>query len=150
MNRRLFLCAVALAPTLLQPSVALAADLPPTLDGLVLVKSKRLEAVYLLPGADFRVYAKVMLDPPEVAFRKDWMRDYNEQAAFSDQITDNDAQSIMVAVRKGFDAILTKAFTDARLPGRDHPRQRCPAAQVGCAGPGGDRPVAGNVDEHHL
>jgi Protein of unknown function (DUF3313) len=116
MNRRLFLCAVGLAPTLLQPAAALAADLPPTLDGLVLVKSKRLEAVYLLPGADFRVYAKVMLDPPEVAFRKDWMRDYNEQAAFSDQITDNDAQSIMVAVRKGFDAILTKAFTDAGYP----------------------------------
>jgi hypothetical protein len=116
MNRRLFLCAAALAPALLQPLVALAADLPPTLDGLVLVKSKRLEAVYLLPGADFRAYTKVSLDPTEVAFRKDWMRDYNEQAAFSDQITDNDAQSIMVAVRKGFDAILAKAFTDAGYP----------------------------------
>ena len=80
MNRRLFLCAAALAPALVQPLAALARDLPPTWDNLVLVKSKRLEAVYLLPGADFRTYTKVMLDPTEVAFRKDWMRDYNEQA----------------------------------------------------------------------
>ena len=42
------------------------------LDGLVRVKSKRLDVVYLQPGADFRSYTKVMLDPTEVAFAKNW------------------------------------------------------------------------------
>ena len=37
-------------------------------DGLVEVKPKRLDAVFLLPGADFRAYKKVMMDPVEVAF----------------------------------------------------------------------------------
>ena len=41
-------------------------------DGLVQVKPKRLDAVFLLPGADFRVYNKIMMDPVEVAFEKDW------------------------------------------------------------------------------
>ena len=66
-----------------------------------------------LPGADFRTNTKVMLDPTEVAFQLNWMRDYNQSATFNQKITDTDAKSIMVAVRKGFDAILSKAFADA-------------------------------------
>jgi hypothetical protein len=113
MHRRLFLSAVALAPALLQPLGALAADFPPTVGALVLAKSAQLRALYLLPGADFRTYTKVMLDPTEVAFQKDWLRNYNESAPFDQKVTDEQAQSIIVAVRKGFDAILSKAFADA-------------------------------------
>ena len=39
-------------------------------DGLVEVKPKRLDAAYLLPGADFRPYTKLMLEPVEVASRR--------------------------------------------------------------------------------
>src|SRR5436190_1305918 len=56
---------------------ALAAKPPATWDGLTLVKSKRFDAVYLAPDADFSSYRKVMLDPTEVAFRKNWVSDYN-------------------------------------------------------------------------
>ena len=48
-------------------------------DGLVQVKPKRLDAVFLLPGADFRSYNKIMMDPVEVAFEKDWLKDYNRE-----------------------------------------------------------------------
>src|SRR5207244_2107883 len=50
---------------------------PDTWDNLVRVSSKKLDLVYLQPGADFRGYSKVIIDPTEVAFRKDWARDYN-------------------------------------------------------------------------
>ena len=56
------------------PSLAKA---PATWDGLVHVDSKKVQAVYLLPNADFRGYTQVMFDPPQVAFRKDWRLDYN-------------------------------------------------------------------------
>jgi hypothetical protein len=113
MNRRLFLCAVAFAPASLQPLGALASDFPPTVGALVLAKSTQLQALYLLPGADFRTYTKVMLDPTAVAFQKDWLENYNQSAPFGQKVTDEQAQSIKVAVRKGFDAILSKTFADA-------------------------------------
>ncbi len=42
-------------------------------DGLVQVKPKRVDAAFLLPGADFRNYKKIMMDPVEVAMEKDWL-----------------------------------------------------------------------------
>ena len=64
----------------LMASAAIAQD-SGNWDGLVEVKGKRLDAVFLLPGADFRAYKKVMMDPVEVAFVKNWARDYNRDAA---------------------------------------------------------------------
>jgi len=116
MNRRLFLWAAVLAPALLQPVGALAIDFPPTWGVLMLAKSRPFGAVYLLPGADFRAYTKVLIEPTEVAFRKDWLRDYNDSSSLYERVTDEQAQSIMVAVRKGFDAILGKTFADAGYP----------------------------------
>jgi hypothetical protein len=112
MHRRLFLCAVALAPAVFQPLGALASAFPPTVGALVLAKSTELRALYLRPGADFRTYTKVMLDPTAVAFMPNWKENYNQSAPFGQKISDEQAQSIMVAVRKGFDAILSKAFAD--------------------------------------
>ena len=56
---------------------AIAEEAPASWDGLVEVKPKKMDLVYLLPGADFRPYTKVMVDPTEVAFRKDWLKDMN-------------------------------------------------------------------------
>ena len=52
--------------TLALAGVVSAADMPENWDGLVEVKPKRMDAAYLLPGADFRSYTKVMIDPSEV------------------------------------------------------------------------------------
>jgi hypothetical protein len=110
MDRRLFLGAVATTAAL-SPLAAQSAELPKSWDGLVLVKSKKLEAVYLAPGADVAPYDKVRLGPTTVAFAKDWLRDYNDSADFNQRLSDADAQRIMNAVRTGFESIFQKAFS---------------------------------------
>ena len=117
MNRRSFAAFAALA--LAAPAApALAKAKPPaTWDNLVLVNSKKLQAVYLLPGADFRQYTKVQLDPTDVAFAKDWQRDYNDATVgLSGRITDQEAQKIADQVRTGFEDIFAKAYADAGYP----------------------------------
>lgn len=104
------LATVALAFTL---GTALADDAPTTWDGLVQVKPRRMEAAYVLPGADFRPYTKVMLDPVEVAFRKDWMQNMNQNTPLAYQVTDRDAQKILDTARSNFDDIFQDAFTKA-------------------------------------
>lgn len=112
MDRRMLLVAGVVAATL--PSrIAVAAQLPKSWDGLVLVKSKKLEAVYLAPGADFAPYSKILLGPTEVAFAKDWVSNYNSQEDIDHRLSESDAQSIMSEVRKGFQSIFKKAFDKA-------------------------------------
>ena len=79
MNRRHFALLFLAGPILVAARAAFAEEPPTTWDGLVRVESKKLRLVYLRPGADFRAYSKVMLDPTEVAFRKNWLRNYNAQ-----------------------------------------------------------------------
>jgi hypothetical protein len=89
-----------------------AADPPPPWDGLIEVKSGKMEVVYLLPGADFRPYTKVKLDTPEVAFRKNWMRDVNEDR-LGNRVTQEDADKILATVGSNTTDIFTEAFTKA-------------------------------------
>lgn len=90
---------------------------PATWDGLTHVDSKKFDAVYLLPGADFRGYSKIMLDPTEVAFRKDWLRDYNQQQISTlQQLSTADAQRILNRVRTGFEEVFEKTFAKAGYP----------------------------------
>jgi hypothetical protein len=107
---RLFMAAVASAMLLAGP--AGAAQPPDTWDGLVKVKAKRLDLAYLQPGADFRVYTKVMLDPTEVAFHKNWRRDQNStDRGLSGTISDREVQQ---AITKGIAAsnnIFAEAWT---------------------------------------
>jgi hypothetical protein len=107
------------------PAVTVAAAPPAEWDGLVRVDSKRLALVYLLPGTDFRPYTKVMIDTPEVAFRKNWVRDYNsDHLSLTRQISTSDADKIKHRASDGFDKILIKAYQDAgyqvvQAPGPD-------------------------------
>lgn len=94
---------------------------PASWDGLTLIKSKRFDAVYLMPGADFRSYTKVMLDPTEVAFEKNWLRDYNQQAPFSQRMSEADAQRMLQVVQSGFEDIFRKVYADAGYPIADAP-----------------------------
>jgi hypothetical protein len=78
---------------------------------LVQIRSKRLDFVYLQPGADLRGYTKVIVEPTEVAFRKDWRRDYNRGSRqLSGRVSDSDVQE---AISKGVAAasdIITEAW----------------------------------------
>jgi Protein of unknown function (DUF3313) len=104
----------AIAGMVLVAGTANAAKPPATWDGLVQVKSKRLDLVYLQPGADFRGYAKVLIEPTEVAFAKNWQRDYNRSTRMlSGRVSDSDMQdTISKAVRAAHD-IFAQAWTKA-------------------------------------
>jgi hypothetical protein len=99
-------------------------------DGLVEVKGKRLDAVFLLPGADFRAYKKVMMDPVEVAFVKNWARDYNRDAAtLSQRLDQEDIDRIAQGARDAFTEVFTEEYKKAGLelttePGPDVLRLR--------------------------
>jgi hypothetical protein len=101
---------VAVAPL---AGAAVAASAPTSWDGLTRVSSKKFDYVYLLPGADFRSYTKIMLDPTEVAFQKNWLRDYNNQAGSMSRMSDADAQRLLSEVQKGFQEVFRKAVADA-------------------------------------
>ncbi len=99
-------------------------------DGLVEVKPKRLDAVFLLPGADFRPYKKVMLDPVEVAFSKDWARGLQPRRGDAVAALDqSDLDRISKAARDGFTEVFTEEYDKAGLeivttPGPDVLRLR--------------------------
>ncbi len=88
-----------------------AADVPESWDGLVQVKAKRLEAVYVMPGADFSGYREVMIDPAEVAFNKNWSKDMQRDPM--SRISDSDAQKIAATAQSGFDDVFATAFSKA-------------------------------------
>jgi hypothetical protein len=115
MIRRLVASAAAALSLLAVGSPAGSAP-PENWDGLTKVQAKRLDAVYLLPGADFRAYTKVMLDPTEVALQKNWLRDYNQQTNFSTRMSDADAQQLLDKVRSGFEQVFEKVYTTAGYP----------------------------------
>jgi hypothetical protein len=89
-----------------------AAEPSPAWDGLVAVKAKRVDALYLMPGADFRPYTKVMFDPTEIALRKDWQRDYNLSSRdLTRRITDADVQKAFETIRTKFAEVFAKAYS---------------------------------------
>lgn len=91
-----------------------AADKPPeTWDGLVEVKSKRLDAAYLAPGADFRPYTKIMVDPTQAAFDKDWMKNMNDRRDLSRMVDDAHAKEILEGARTNFADVFNEVFTKA-------------------------------------
>ena len=129
MMRALMTAILAAALLTVAPAAGAATKPQTSWDGLVQVKSKRLSAAYLLPGADFRPYTKVMMDQTEVDFRKNWLRDYNSSAGLSARMSDADAQKILDQVRTGFEKIFIKAYQDAgyqvvAAPGPDVMRLR--------------------------
>lgn len=115
MIRRLAAAAAA-ALSLLAVGTPAGSAPPENWDGLTKVPAKRLDAVYLLPGADFRAYTKVMLDPTEVAFQKNWLRDYNQQTSFGTRMSDADAQQLLDKVRVGFEQVFQKTYSNAGYP----------------------------------
>ena len=110
---RKILCGAALAAVMVTAVAAEEKSGPgeATWDGLQRVKSKKLDDAYLLAGADFRVYSKIVLDPVEVSFRKNWERDINRSTrSASRRVTAEDADRARKAMSEGFYEILAKEF----------------------------------------
>jgi hypothetical protein len=91
---------------------AIADEAPTNWDGLIEVKPRKMDAVFLMPGADFRPYTKVMIDPTQVAFHKDWMKNMNQSSRdLSRRISQDEAADILAAARSNFDDIFHEVFT---------------------------------------
>lgn len=137
-RRKLVLGAILLS---LVASPIAAAQMPVEWDGLRRVSSKRMDLVYLQPGADFRGYTKVIVDPTEVSFRKDWRQDYNRGSRdLGGKVSDRDIQN---AISKGVVAagdIFTNAWRNggyaiADQPGPDVLRVRTAVANISVSAP---------------
>ena len=83
-------------------------------DGLVQVKPRQMELAWLRPGADFRPYTKVNISRTQVAFRPNWMKDYNlNSGGVGNWVTQDDANRIMAAAQTNFDDVFVDAFKKA-------------------------------------
>ena len=143
MKRTFLLCTLA-GLVLTAPAVAAP---PSTWDGLVQVPSKKAKLAYLQPGADFRPYTKVLIEEPDVAFQKNWARDYNRsERSISRRISDSDVQhAVSQGVTKAgeiFAQEWTKAgYTVVNAPGPDVLRVRVGIVNIRVSAP--DQQTAG-------
>lgn len=83
------LLAAAAVTTFFSAAAASAAP-PANWDGLTQVPAKNVDYLYLRPGADFRDYKAIILDPPEVAFRKNWQKEMNRSRKGLSRVSDSD------------------------------------------------------------
>lgn len=142
MKQKILTYAAAAALVVAFPfNAAVLAKAPDTIEGLYRVPSKRFDLVYLLPGADFRPYTKIMFDTPEVAFKKNWQRDYNSATRGTDRrISDEEAQRALDAARSGVIEVFTEVhsaggFQVVTSPGPDVLRVRVAVVNLDVVAP---------------
>ena len=69
---------------------------PPSWDGLSRVPAHRVDLLYLRPQADFTPYHKIMLDPLEIAYDKEWRRNSNSgSASHFDHLSDREIRRLI-------------------------------------------------------
>ena len=103
---------LSLLATLLTLGCASTSETVPTTtpDGLDLVRSDKHSAVYAKPEAQLDIYNEFAIVPCEVAFRKNWQRDYNSSHRSSgQQIKERDIDRI----KRELGEECTTFFTDA-------------------------------------
>ena len=103
---------LSLLVTLLTLGCASTSETVPTTtpDGLDLVRSDKHSAVYVKPEAQLDIYDEFAIVPCEVAFRKNWQRDYNSSHRSSgQQIKERDIDRI----KRELGEECTTFFTDA-------------------------------------
>lgn len=118
MNIHRWLAVAGAAVLLASPHVIAAqagvADAASIRDGLAKVESRHLDAFHALPGADFHGYTRVLLEPPQVALRGDWVKEINRSTReLSQRVTAEDAERIAAEARTSLGELLADAFKDA-------------------------------------
>ena len=85
-----------------------------TPDGLELVRSGKHSAVYVKPDAQLTIYDKFGIVPCQVAFRKNWQRDYNSaHRSASQQVKQRDMDRIKTDLGNECTAFFTDALSAA-------------------------------------
>jgi hypothetical protein len=94
-----------------------ATSAPPpatTPDGLELVRSDKHSAVYMKPDAELDSYGKFGVVPCQVAFRKNWQRDYNSaHRSSTQQVKQRDIDRIKSELGEECTTFFTSALTEA-------------------------------------
>ncbi len=86
-----------------------AADAPGK-DGLVAVQSRMLDEVLVRPNVDLASYRKIIVDPPQAALRKNWLKDINSQRDVTRWLSSEDAQKITDEAAAALQATVTESF----------------------------------------
>ena len=81
-----------------------------TPDGLVSVQSRQLDEVYMLPAADWISYKKVMIDPPLVTMKTNWLRDQNASRDISRRLTPDVVDEIVAVAKASMTEQVTASF----------------------------------------
>lgn len=80
-------------------------------EGMKLKVSERSTIAYKKEGVNFGEYTQVQILPSQVAFKKNWQRDYNrDQTSLSTRIKDDDVLKIKSYVAKLFDEVFKEEF----------------------------------------
>lgn len=119
--------ALVSALTLSMAATAIAKDDLPdrTEDGLMRIDSKKVDAVYWREGATLTPYNKILIMDPQVAFKKDWQRDYNRTTAsgVSGKVSSQDMENIKSALAAEFDEVFTEVLSEAGFEVVDTPAE---------------------------
>lgn len=113
MNTRTLLGAALVALAVLSAvpaAVAQDAD-----DGLEPVRSKRFAEAYLLPGADFRPYSRVLVEPVSVSFKPGWLHEVGSATGSRarPRLTEQDLARMEEWLAADLARALEKALADA-------------------------------------
>ena len=86
----------------------------PDAQGMVKVRSSTFDNVFVQPGANFRGYTRIMIDPTQAAMADNWLRYMNTPPlAIMRRTTAQDAEQIVNQARNGFASNLSGAITRA-------------------------------------
>jgi len=109
----IFLLVIAALPAWSADVRSLAGMSP---EGLSLVEESQHRLFYVSPDTDWSAYRTVQIMDAQVAFKKNWARDYNrEPGNFSDRVTDRDVQRIKSAVATMLKEILSEKFAKKEM-----------------------------------
>ena len=103
------LSTMALGAALATPSQA--ATPAATYEGLVAVQSRNLDEFYLRPQADLATYRKIVIDPVQVAFRKDWNKESVDLHGVTRRLRQDDVQRIADDTASRMQSAVAEAFT---------------------------------------
>jgi hypothetical protein len=86
-----------------------AAD-PASAEGLVAVRTWNLDELYLRPKADLAGYRKVVIDPVQIAFRKDWNQSEQDYRGKTRRLLNDDVRVIAEDTASIMQTSVTEAF----------------------------------------
>jgi hypothetical protein len=83
---------------------------PATYEGLAAVQSRDLDELYLRPNADLAAYRKIVIDPVQVTFRKDWNKDFVDPHGSMRRLSQDDVRRIVDDTASALQSAVGEAF----------------------------------------